>query len=51
MVWKTINEILNKQTKKKTFSKEFTDMNSTDTVNDSVEIANKFNDYFVNYRT
>ena len=50
MIWKTLNNILNKKkNKKKTdLPKQFADNMSSDIIDDPVEIATKFNDYFVN---
>ena len=48
MIWKTINELLNKPTRKKELPKEFLLSNSSSTTSNPIEIANKFNDYFVN---
>ena len=48
MVWKTLNEILNKPKKNTKISKTFIQTNSTNVIEDPKEIANKFNDYFVN---
>ncbi len=44
--WKTINEILNKTKKKKTFPDTFFD--GEDQITDKLEIANKFNVFFTN---
>jgi transaldolase len=48
MVWKTLNEILNKPNKNTNISKTFIQTNSTDILDNAKEIANKFNHYFVN---
>ena len=48
MMWKTLNEIINRKTKKKEISNEFIDSNSTDSIINPKEIANKFNNYFIN---
>ena len=48
VVWKTINELLNKCTGKKELTKEFIIDSSSNTISNPVEIANKFNIYFVN---
>jgi len=42
--WKTINDILNKSKKKKTFTDTFHD--EEDIITDKLEIANKFNKFF-----
>ena len=47
MMWKTINKLL-KSTEKKELPNEFLSYNSSGTTSNPVEIANKFNDYFVN---
>ncbi len=45
-MWKTLNEVLNKTTKRKTFPDYF---NSCDEqISDKLEIANCFNSSFVN---
>jgi hypothetical protein len=44
--WKTINSILNKTKKKKSFPQFFKDNESI--ITNKVEIANKFNDFFTN---
>ena len=48
IVWKTLNEILNKPNKNTNISKTFIQTNSTDVLDNPKEIANKFNHYFVN---
>ncbi len=48
MIWKTLNNILNKKTKKTNLPKQFADNTSSSTIDDPLKIANKFNDYFVN---
>ena len=49
MIWKTINEILNRRPKNNTkITKTFIQTNSSNILDDPKEIANKFNDYFVN---
>ena len=48
MTWRIMNELLNKPTQKKELPKEFILSDSPSTVSKPVEIANKFNDYFVN---
>ena len=48
MVWKTLNQILNnKPSKNSKIAKSFVGNNSTGIIDDSIDIANKFNDYFV----
>ena len=46
MIWKTLNNILNK--KKTDLPKQFADNMSSNIIDDPIEIATKFNDYFVN---
>jgi hypothetical protein len=48
MMWKTLNELLNKPTKNTKLSKSFLESNSSNTIIEPEEIANKFNDYFTN---
>jgi hypothetical protein len=48
MMWKTLNELLNKPTKNTKLSKTFLESNSSNTIIEAEEIANKFNDYFTN---
>ena len=48
MIWKTLNNILNKKTKKTDLLKQFADNMSSNIIDDPIEIATKFNDYFVN---
>ena len=48
MMWKTLNELINRKTKKKEISNEFIDSNSTNSIINPKEIANKFNNYFIN---
>ena len=49
MIWKTVNEILNKRLKNNDkISKTFIQTNSSNILDDPEEIANEFNDYFVN---
>ena len=48
MVWKTLNELLNKKRKNRELPREFFESNSSNTIQDPLEIANKFNEYFVN---
>ena len=47
VIWKTINKLLNKSTQKKELPKEFLLSNLSSTTSNPVEIADKFNDYFV----
>ena len=48
MIWKTINEILNRRPKNNTkIFKNFIQANSSNNLDDPKEIANKFNEYFV----
>ena len=46
-MWKTLNELLNKPTKNNKLTKTFVESNSN-IIEDPEEIANKFNDYFIN---
>lgn len=49
MIWKTLNEILNTPRKHKALPNEFLDINnSNNNIKDPFEIANTFNNYFVN---
>ena len=48
MIWKTMNEILNKREKNKELPETFFDTNSSKQVKDPKAIANKFNEYFTN---
>ena len=48
MMWKTLNELLNKPTKNTKLSKTFVESNSLKLIEDPHKIANKFNDYFIN---
>ena len=48
MVWKTINEILNKKVKTKELPRTFFDTSTSNTTKNPVTIANKFNEYFTN---
>ena len=43
MIWKTLNNILNKKTKTN-LPKQFADNTSSSTIDDPIKIANKFND-------
>ncbi|XP_028408826.1 uncharacterized protein LOC114531415 [Dendronephthya gigantea] len=49
MIWKTLNELLNKPKKNTAVSKTFVD-SSSNIIHDRKEIADKFNDYFTNIR-
>jgi hypothetical protein len=48
MVWKTINEILNKKVKTKELPRTFFDTSTSNTIKNPVTIPNKFNEYFTN---
>ena len=48
MMWKTLNELLNKPNKTNKLPKTFIESDSLNIIEDPVEIANKFNDYFIN---
>ena len=48
MLWKTLNQIMNKHEKNRSLPKEFTANNSEGKISDPQTIANKFNEYFVN---
>jgi hypothetical protein len=48
MLWKTLNQIINKQEKNRSLPKEFTANNSEGKISDPQTISNKFNEYFVN---
>ena len=48
MMWKTLNELLNKPSKITKLSKTFIESNSLNLIEDPHKIANKFNDYFIN---
>ena len=48
MIWKTLNEILNKRNKNTKISKTFVENSSSTIIHDPKKIANKFNDYFIN---
>ena len=51
MTWQTINRILNRNNKKKQgLPDTFREKNSNVNYSDLIEIANKFNEYFVNDR-
>ena len=48
MLWKTLNEILNKSKNRTKLSKSFFRANKTDIITDPKEIATNFNEYFTN---
>ena len=48
MMWKTLNELLNKTNKQYKLPKTFIKSDYLNIIEDPVEIANKFNDYFIN---
>ena len=48
MTWRTLNELLNKPRRTTELPKEFIENNSPNSITDPTEIANKFNNYFVN---
>ena len=48
MMWKTLNELLNKPSKNIKLSKTFVESCSSNIIEDPNEIASKFNDYFIN---
>ena len=48
MMWKTLNEVLNKPKKNTKMSKSFVETCTSNIIDDPKEIANKFNDYFIN---
>ena len=48
MIWNTLNQILNKSNKISKIAKTFVGNNSSNIIDDPKDIANKFNDYFVN---
>ena len=48
MTWQTINRILNRNNKKEGLPDTFRENNSNVNYSDPIEIANKFNEYFVN---
>ena len=47
-MWKTLNKLLNKPTKNTKLTNTFVKSNTTNIVDDPKEIANKFNEYFIN---
>ena len=47
-MWKTLNELLNKPNKTNKLPKTFIESDLLNIINDPVEIANKFNDCFIN---
>ncbi len=48
MVWKTLNELLNKPKKNIKISQTFVETCSSNIIDDPLKIANHFNDYFIN---
>ena len=48
MIWKTLNELINKPKKNTNVSKTFVEACSTNAINNPKEIADKFNEYFIN---
>ena len=49
LIWATLNEIMNKTTHKHNLlPKEFSENNPEDIIKNPQEIANKFNEYFIN---
>ena len=48
LLWKTLNKIMNKHEKNKSFPNEFIANDSARKINDPQTIADKFNEYFVN---
>ena len=48
LLWKTLNKIMNKHEKNKSFPNEFIANESARKINDPQTIADKFNEYFVN---
>ena len=48
MMWKSLNELLNKPNKTIKLPKTFKESDSLNIIEDPVEIANKFNGYFIN---
>jgi hypothetical protein len=48
MTWRTLNELLNKPRRTTELPKEFIENNSPNSIADPTEIANKFNNYFLN---
>ena len=48
MMWETLNELLNKPRKNTKLAKTFIDSNSSNIIKDPDEIANKFNNFFIN---
>ena len=49
LIWATLNEIVNKTTHKHNLlPKEFSENNPEDIIKNPQEIANKFNEYFIN---
>ena len=48
MMWKTLNELLNKPKKNTKISKTFVENCSSNIIDDHKTIADNFNDYFIN---
>ncbi len=48
MMWRTLNEIIKKPKKQNKIQKTFFETDSLKEINDPQEIANKFNEYFIN---
>ena len=48
MVWRTINELLNKPKKNTKISQSFVETCSSNIIDDPQKIANHFNNYFTN---
>ena len=48
LMWKTLNKLLNKPTNNTKTTKKFVESNLKTIIEDPEEIANKFNDYFIN---
>jgi hypothetical protein len=48
MMWKTLNELLNKPSKSIKLSKTFVESCASNIIEDPNEIASKFSDYFIN---
>ena len=48
MIWQTLNKVINRKQETNNLPSEFIMANSTNKTNDPIEIANKFNEYFIN---
>ena len=48
MTWQTINKVLNRNKTREKLPDSFIQKNSNKGVTDPIDIANKFNEYFVN---